>query len=360
MFSLEPNGLLAASSGRSEDVTMSPSNSPASSSAQFANVTGCFASSDVNGHLELKPKMISSNAVIPLVDLGSPSSEHPSTPKSPNFGTQAGVGHHAHGAHGLLPLNQLPEQPTKDTHRRKEQNRNAQRAFRERKEKRLQDLQCRVDKLIAKQQPLADENRCLKQLVHQLQVENQNLKAYKTAFNLVTSDNLVNSSSPLLAEIQAQFTTTFSVGTGYSKSTSQPQTSPPSQIVTDPHYNWDLCSQSSLSSPSSSGSHFPLQTPSGSSQAKPTLYTEYSDNTSALPPVFEGCGSDKTGSGQMSHFQKINYLEHGPPQPENTHFFGPASLAHGFLATSESPLSPHEPQQWYNGVNCSGPKWSST
>ncbi|EGG01448.1 uncharacterized protein MELLADRAFT_92181 [Melampsora larici-populina 98AG31] len=81
--------------------------------------------------------------------------------------------------------------------KRKEQNRNAQRAFRERKERRLQELQDQVDELLAKQEPLTTENKHLKELVNRLQTENQSLGVYKEVFTFTIANDLRRSSMPI-------------------------------------------------------------------------------------------------------------------------------------------------------------------
>ncbi|KZT61803.1 hypothetical protein CALCODRAFT_427130, partial [Calocera cornea HHB12733] len=60
--------------------------------------------------------------------------------------------------------------------KRKEQNRAAQRAFRERKEKHVRDLEDRVASLEAEKAETQNENENLKDLLNRLQTENQLLK----------------------------------------------------------------------------------------------------------------------------------------------------------------------------------------
>ncbi|KAH9820825.1 hypothetical protein DFH28DRAFT_1104740 [Melampsora americana] len=105
--------------------------------------------------------------------------------------------HHQQHQLGSEPSDHHPEPKGVGKSKRKEQNRNAQRAFRERKERRLQELQDQVDELLAKQEPLTNENKHLKELVNQLQTENQSLGVYKEAFTFTVANDLRRSSMPI-------------------------------------------------------------------------------------------------------------------------------------------------------------------
>ncbi|KAA1116370.1 hypothetical protein PGT21_011297 [Puccinia graminis f. sp. tritici] len=340
---------------------MSPSDvpdpiSPTSASAglpsdpAYSTLSACL-----NG--PLNRKTVSSGTVISLADLRSPSSDLPPTPKTPDFGGENQTSHRADGTY-VLPVHPLSDHIKNDVNRRKEQNRNAQRAFRERKEKRLQDLQGRIETLVAKQQPLAEENRCLKQLVHQLQAENRDLNAYKTAFNLIASDSLPNSASPLPPEMQSQPPPTINTSNGYPESTPLLQFSSLRHTAMDRN-NLDTCSQASIASQSSgTDSPFPHPTPGGTSQPM-LLSVEYPDMTSIMPPLAgEGHGSDKMGSVKMCDFSNTTYLEQAQPQPKNSYIFGTSSDVSGSLPASEAPSGStiHELQNWYNEINFPGSK----
>jgi len=73
--------------------------------------------------------------------------------------------------------------------RRKEQNRAAQRAFRERKERHVKDLEDRVAELEDAQRAKESENENLRDLLHRLQEENQNLKQQQFTFQVPHNGN---------------------------------------------------------------------------------------------------------------------------------------------------------------------------
>ncbi|GAA6006163.1 uncharacterized protein JCM10292_000006 [Rhodotorula paludigena] len=102
-------------------------------------------------------------------------------------------GHHSHpsGVDGELERSESPEDDSrgdgkgakgKTSERRRAQNRQAQRNFRERKEKHLKDLEERVVSLEQLSKDQDAENAALKQLLENLQNENERLKVYETAF----------------------------------------------------------------------------------------------------------------------------------------------------------------------------------
>ncbi|KAH8924233.1 hypothetical protein BT69DRAFT_1349622 [Atractiella rhizophila] len=84
----------------------------------------------------------------------------------------------------------------KTSDRRKLQNRNAQRAFRERKEKHLKELEDQVQQLEKKSTDQASENSNLKELVSHLQKENERLKVYEAAFTFNFQNSTSSSAVP--------------------------------------------------------------------------------------------------------------------------------------------------------------------
>ncbi|KAK4704803.1 AP-1-like transcription factor, partial [Phenoliferia sp. Uapishka_3] len=83
----------------------------------------------------------------------------------------------------------------KTSDRRRAQNRQAQRAFRERKEKHLKELEDRVFSLEQQTTDQVTENAALKQLLERLQGENERLKVYESAFSFSYAKDVSNSSS---------------------------------------------------------------------------------------------------------------------------------------------------------------------
>jgi hypothetical protein len=210
--------------------------------------------------------------------------------------------------------------------------------------------------LVAKQQPLAEENRCLKQLVQQLQAENRDLNAYKTAFNLIASDSFPSSASPLPPEMQSQPPQTINTSNGYPESTPSFQFSSLRQTAMDRN-TLDACLQTSIASQSSgTDSPFPHPTPGGTSQLT-LLSVEYPDMTSIMPPLTgEGHGLEKMNSVEMCNFSNTTNLEQAHPQPKNSYIFGTASDVNGPMPSSEAPSTIHELQNWCNEINFLGSK----
>ncbi|WAR63651.1 hypothetical protein PtB15_17B252 [Puccinia triticina] len=281
---------------------------------------------DLTSASGLNRKAIPSDTVIPLADLESSSFGLPPTPKTPDFGLEAPAVPYANGTY-TRHVHSQPGYTKNNANRRKEQNRNAQRAFRARKEKHLQDLQDRIDEMVAKQEPLLEENRCLKQLVHQLEEENLTLNTYKTVFELMASHNFLITTSPPQAEMQSELSPTFRASNGY------PQSTPPSQLsslrknVTN-NNNLDTGSHS-IASQSSAHSCLFQTTPPGASQLLPPH--DYPDVASILPPpAMPGYNSNTIESVEICQFPNSNYLEPKQPQPETLTLLGllqfPAAL----------------------------------
>ncbi|BGP33979.1 DNA-binding transcription factor yap1 [Rhodotorula toruloides] len=117
-------------------------------------------------------------------------------------------GHHSHptGEDGEISRSESPEDDgsrgapgkgnkTKTSEKRRAQNRQAQRNFRERKEKHLKDLEERV-KLLEQQTNERDaENAALKQLLESLRSENDRLKVYESAFTFDYNKDVDGSSA---------------------------------------------------------------------------------------------------------------------------------------------------------------------
>lgn len=89
---------------------------------------------------------------------------------------------------GRKPLTSEP------TSKRKMQNRAAQRAFRERKEKHLKDLETKVEEMEKVSEATSNENTLLRTQVERLQVE---LKEYRKRLSWMSSGNSVSSASSL-------------------------------------------------------------------------------------------------------------------------------------------------------------------
>ncbi|KAI0762397.1 hypothetical protein C8Q74DRAFT_1318887 [Fomes fomentarius] len=112
--------------------------------------------------------------------------------------------------------------------KRKEQNRAAQRAFRERKEKHVRDLEDKVAALEAKNQLSEQENENLRDLLTRLQNENMMLKQAAFTFSAPPPNNTQSQHNNKNNNHSMQFNFS-SPGAGPSKSPMQTQ-SPPSQF----------------------------------------------------------------------------------------------------------------------------------
>ncbi|POY71922.1 hypothetical protein BMF94_5058 [Rhodotorula taiwanensis] len=147
----------------------------------------------------------------------SPTRQHHADPKRKNGNgaqgaikdhrrtSDSGAGHHSHatGNDGVTARSESPdgsmdgkgEKGGKTSERRKAQNRQAQRNFRERKEKHLKDLEERVVTLEEQTKTQDAENAALKQLLDNLRSENARLKVYETAFTFDYDKDVSNSSA---------------------------------------------------------------------------------------------------------------------------------------------------------------------
>ncbi|GAA6046911.1 hypothetical protein JCM3770_003425 [Rhodotorula araucariae] len=120
-------------------------------------------------------------------------------------GAGAAAGHHSHptGEDDQLVRSESPEDETRDgkggkktSERRRAQNRQAQRNFRERKEKHLKDLEERVVSLEERTKQQDAENSALKQLLENLQNENERLKVYESSFTFDYSKDVSGNAMP--------------------------------------------------------------------------------------------------------------------------------------------------------------------
>lgn len=118
--------------------------------------------------------------------------------------SDSGAGHHSHATvdDGVTARSESPDDGLdgkdgkgKTSERRKAQNRQAQRNFRERKEKHLKDLEERVVSLEQQTKDRDAENAALKQLLENLQSENARLKVYETAFTFDYDKDVSGSSA---------------------------------------------------------------------------------------------------------------------------------------------------------------------
>ncbi|BGP57022.1 DNA-binding transcription factor yap1 [Rhodotorula sphaerocarpa] len=118
--------------------------------------------------------------------------------------SDSGAGHHSHATvnDGVTARSESPDDSLdgkgdkgKTSERRKAQNRQAQRNFRERKEKHLKDLEERVVVLEQETKDRDAENAALKQLLENLQSENARLKVYETAFTFDYDKDVSGSSA---------------------------------------------------------------------------------------------------------------------------------------------------------------------
>ncbi|KAI0344238.1 hypothetical protein BDW22DRAFT_1406629 [Trametopsis cervina] len=117
--------------------------------------------------------------------------------------------------------------------KRKEQNRAAQRAFRERKEKHVKDLEDKVAALEAKNQVATSENENLRDLLQRLQSENMALK--QAAFTFSVPKPNAAAHSPMYPSPQQHLFSTPGASTSSSAS-------PPSQALRQQSYDVNFAS----------------------------------------------------------------------------------------------------------------------
>ncbi|KAF9480419.1 hypothetical protein BDN70DRAFT_805279 [Pholiota conissans] len=114
--------------------------------------------------------------------------------------------------------------------KRKEQNRAAQRAFRERKEKHVKDLEDKVADLEAKNEQAVHENENLRDLLTRLQTENVALKQSSFTFALPKTANSI----PTPAESPRTTQSLFSAISPQTQSAASPAASTSSKLGTNP------------------------------------------------------------------------------------------------------------------------------
>ncbi|EMD41389.1 hypothetical protein CERSUDRAFT_109986 [Gelatoporia subvermispora B] len=210
--------------------------------------------------------------------------------------------------------------------KRKEQNRAAQRAFRERKEKHVKDLEDKVAALEAKNQLSETENENLRDLLQRLQNENMMLKQAAFTFS-VPHDN--NASAPPSYHTTSQFN--FSTpGAGPSRLQQPP---PPPQ----PAINFN--------------SLIPFD---------PNMLTiDESDNMNVDPFSF---GQNDSAGGYKTIASNPDFMSFAEPSPWDKPAFGLSSLTsgngndsngnNGFGSTPFDSWSP--PNQWSSPEGASG------
>ncbi|PIL30729.1 transcription factor [Ganoderma sinense ZZ0214-1] len=184
--------------------------------------SGVFASAPSSGNADPEDGSLKRKAV-DNADEPQSKTQHTSSPGGSNKKTVSSAS-----------ARRKPGAPQDETRllKRKEQNRAAQRAFRERKEKHVRDLEDKVAALEAKNQLTEQENENLRDLLQRLQNENMMLKQAAFTFSAPHPANANNShnqnafgSNNTNHPMQFNFS---SPGAGPSKSPMQTQ-SPPSQ-----------------------------------------------------------------------------------------------------------------------------------
>ncbi|KAI9471921.1 MAG: hypothetical protein EXX96DRAFT_582213 [Benjaminiella poitrasii] len=193
---------------------------------------------------------------------------------------------------GRKPLDksQIPDASLDPKQKRKAQNRAAQRAFRDRKEKHLAELQARIEELEAlnstKNEDLIRENQTLKEQLQKLQEENYALRGAQFTFEFPISDS-INKVTP-------QSTVTAPITTN-AASTTTPTTATPVSVSTNNNsinMNYDnmnnFYQMSTSGSSTSSGNSYSGEDNSSSAEQHSPLsnnQTHEDDSTSADTPV---------------------------------------------------------------------------
>ncbi|GAA5856955.1 hypothetical protein JCM8547_008484 [Rhodosporidiobolus lusitaniae] len=132
----------------------------------------------------------------------APAAPHGAVKDRKSLGDASGVGH-SHPSTGEDDEHERSESPEvpgakgkgKTSERRRAQNRQAQRNFRERKEKHLKDLETRVLDLESRTTTQESENTALKALLEQLRAENARLKVFESAFSFNYKDDVNGSAA---------------------------------------------------------------------------------------------------------------------------------------------------------------------
>ncbi|EJT99040.1 hypothetical protein DACRYDRAFT_24120 [Dacryopinax primogenitus] len=201
--------------------------------------------------------------------------------------------------------------------KRKEQNRAAQRAFRERKEKHVRDLEDRVAVLEAEKAETANENENLKDLLNRLQTENQLLKQGQFTFSMPGSNKRSASDGSTDSSPDA------SSSTGQEPVFSQ--SSPPIDMShNNPVFSTAGASEPSLTSASDSNlsmfGSFPV-TPTWTTLATAPQYTSYRDPI--YDRIFGGAGDispyatrgDEEGEGGLVNLEELFGEDFGDLMP---------------------------------------------
>ncbi|BGP42154.1 DNA-binding transcription factor yap1 [Rhodotorula kratochvilovae] len=183
-------GALSASNEPSSPELTSDSASPASSDGLNSAVTSAPAPLTATRGRRSSPMRVPAGTTAPHDKRKTSATAAGAVKDRKSAG--AAAGHHSHptGEDGELARSESPEDEardgkggkTKTSERRRAQNRQAQRNFRERKEKHLKDLEERVLTLEERTKQQDAENSALKQLLENLQNENERLKTYDSSF----------------------------------------------------------------------------------------------------------------------------------------------------------------------------------
>ncbi|GAA6043172.1 hypothetical protein NBRC10512_006558, partial [Rhodotorula toruloides] len=207
-------------------------------------------------------------------------------------------GHHSHptGEDGEISRSESPEDDgsrgapgkgnkTKTSEKRRAQNRQAQRNFRERKEKHLKDLEERV-KLLEQQTNERDaENAALKQLLESLRSENDRLKVYESAFTFDYNKDVDGSSAmPQAATFNAAPPSLPSTSAASSPASNLPSSVPPADNLNASTSSFKFDTSGILSSSAGPGFTLPssTSTPPASNAIPTTTAAQFDDFLSSF------------------------------------------------------------------------------
>ncbi|KAI1790443.1 hypothetical protein LXA43DRAFT_504702 [Ganoderma leucocontextum] len=239
--------------------------------------------------------------------------------------------------------------------KRKEQNRAAQRAFRERKEKHVRDLEDKVAALEAKNQLTEQENENLRDLLQRLQNENMVLKQAAFTFSAPHSANTNNNQNAFgnnASNHPMQFNFS-SPGAGPSKSPMQTQ-SPPSQY--NLNFNSLIPFDPNMLNPADESQDVNMDTPFSFSNEYKTIasnpmFTSFAEPSPAdSPPIMMNGGQQYLPNSSFESFDHWTPSEsHNGGQDALDQLFGGNFLGtnstttadfHALLATPRSAISP--------------------
>lgn len=182
--------------------------------------------------------------------------------------------------------------------------------------------------MLAKQEPLVTENQHLKELVNQLQTENQTLGVYKQAFTFTLSNDLQRASMPIAKA--------FDVDPNSSTSTSPPKTSS-SALATSLHEYMAAAKQQDL----------PVELPQPPSEAAPKAQPENPDPLRPAPlrPMHRPGQTQATDglTPPLSAGSSLGGLLSNTPAEYRDRLGSHASSesAHGYLYSQPAPVLPN-------------------